>query len=149
VDFKPFEKRQVPDQTVFDHFGQARAQLTIGQRSQGIGIGQHQFRLMEGTDHVLAERMVDRRLAAHRRINLRQQGRRDLDEGHATLKTRRRKPGHVTDDAAAKSQQGRCPLTAGLQQNVKNGGQRLPVLERFAVGQDDLDDFDSSTPQRP
>jgi hypothetical protein len=138
-----------PDQTVFDDFGQARPQFTIGQRIQGIGIGQHQFRLMEGPDHVLAERMIDRCLAAHRRINLRQQSRRDLDEGHAALKTGRRKPvmSPTTPPPRASRvvdrSQRRCSRA------VENRIQRLPVLELFAIGQDDLDDFDSSPPQRP
>jgi hypothetical protein len=50
-----------------------RPQLAIGQRIQGIGISQHELRLVEGADHVLAKRVIDRRLPTNRRIDLREQ----------------------------------------------------------------------------
>src|SRR2546425_995739 len=40
---------------------------------------------MKGADHVLSERVIDRGLAADRRIHLCEQRGRDLNEGHAAL----------------------------------------------------------------
>jgi hypothetical protein len=37
----------------------------VRQRVEGVEIGQHQPGLVEGADHVLAERVIDRGLAAH------------------------------------------------------------------------------------
>ena len=55
--------------------------------------------------------MVDAGLAAHRRIHLRQQRGRNLDEGHAAQIGRGRVAGDVADDAAAQRDQ-RCAAFA-------------------------------------
>jgi hypothetical protein len=50
--------------------------------------------------------MIDRGLAAHRGIDLRQQRGRDLDEGHAALVAGGGKAAHVADHPAAERDQG-------------------------------------------
>ncbi len=105
---------------------------------QRVGIGQHHFGLVERADHVLAERMVDPGLAAHRRIDLRQQRGGNLDEGHAALVARRREPGHVADHPAAQRDQRGLALGALGQQRIENQVQRFPVLVCFAVRQHHL-----------
>jgi hypothetical protein len=56
---------------------------------------------VEGADHVLAQRVVDRRLAADRRIDLRQERRRYLQEGHPALVDRGGKAREIADHSAA------------------------------------------------
>ncbi|MDT4855975.1 hypothetical protein FQZ97_903490 [compost metagenome] len=55
----------VGDGAVLDHLGHARGQFARGQRAQRVDIGDHRVGLVEGADHVLAERVVDAGLAAH------------------------------------------------------------------------------------
>ena len=83
--FQPGKKPRIADQAVFDDLGQTGGEFPRRQRLQDIGIGEDQFRLPEGADHVLAEGVIDPGLAAYRRIDLGEQGGRDLDEGYATL----------------------------------------------------------------
>src|SRR3546814_14152760 len=57
---------------------------------------------MKGSDKILARGHVDRGLAADAAVDLREQGRRDLDEVAAALDDAAREPDEVTDHAAAK-----------------------------------------------
>ena len=79
---------------------QAGAVLAPRQRSQEQGIGDDEARRVEGADEVLAGREVHADLAADRRVDLRQQRRRHLDERDAAQEGRGREARHVADDAA-------------------------------------------------
>jgi hypothetical protein len=79
---EPFEERQIPDQAVLDDFRQPGPQFPVRQRIQRVRIGQHEARLVESADHVLAQRVVDGGLASDRGVHLRQQGRGNLDKRH-------------------------------------------------------------------
>src|SRR3546814_10158799 len=57
---------------------------------------------MKGSDKILARGHVDRGLAADAAVDLREQGRRDLDEVAAALDDAAREPDEVTDHTAAK-----------------------------------------------
>ncbi|MNQ79012.1 hypothetical protein D3C85_939410 [compost metagenome] len=81
--------------------------------------------------------MVDGRLAAHRRIHLREQGRGHLQEAHAAHVNRGREARHVANDAAAQGHQDAAAVQAVGQQGVEDLVQRLPVLKGLAVGQFD------------
>src|SRR3546814_17444589 len=59
--------------------------------------------LMKGSDKILARGHVDRGLAADAAVDLREQGRRDLDEVAAALDDAAREAAEVADHAAAKS----------------------------------------------
>jgi hypothetical protein len=76
----PVQEIRIRDRPVLDDLGQTGRDLALRQRPQRIQVGNHAQRLVEGADHVLAERMVDRRLAADRRVHLRQQRGRHLHE---------------------------------------------------------------------
>jgi hypothetical protein len=95
------------------------------------------LRLVEGADHVLAERVVDRGLAADAGIDLRQQRGRHLDERHAALIRGGGKADHVADDPAAQRDQRRRTLDARAEQCVEDQVERRPVLVRLAVRQHD------------
>src|SRR3546814_2252399 len=64
---------------------------------------QDQRGLMKGADKILARGHVDRGLAADAAVDLREQGRRDLDEVAAALDDAAREADEVADHAAAKS----------------------------------------------
>ena len=85
-----------------------------------VDIGQHQARLVEGADQVLAPRRIDRRLAADRGIHLRQQGRRNLNEVDAAHVERRRQAGQVAHDTAAQGHDHVLAVQPGLKQPVQH-----------------------------
>ncbi len=137
VAFEPSEEVAVADQAVFGHLGVAGAELARAQRVEDAGVGEHQRRLVEGADEVLAERRVDRRLAADAGIDLGEQGRRDLDEAHAAPQARRAEAGEIADDAAAERDDEVAPLDPRLDQRVADPREFGVGLGRFARRADD------------
>ena len=93
---------------------------------------------MEGADEILARRRIDRRLAANRRIDLREQRRRHLDELAAAPQDAGGKAGQVADDTAAERHHRVAALHPQLQQPLGEVFERRPVLGGFAGRQDDL-----------
>ena len=98
---QPVEKGRVADQAVFQHLGPARAQLARRQGGQQFDVGHDQPGLVKRADQILPLRGIDRRLAAHRGIDLGQQGGRDLHEIDPAHVERRRQPREVADHPAA------------------------------------------------
>jgi hypothetical protein len=131
---------RVGDRAMLDHFGEPRGELALRQRRQAADVGKHQPRLVEGADHVLAQRMVDAGLAADRRVHLGQQRGGHLDEVDAPLVDGRRETGHVADHAAAQRHEDCAAVEAMFEQRIEDRVQRPPVLVRLAVGQRHLDD---------
>ena len=74
--------------------------------------------------------MVDRGLAAQRRIDLRDHRGRNLHQRHATHVGRRSKAGQVADHAAAQREHGAAPIEFRRDKRVVNALQRS---ERFAL----------------
>ena len=131
----PGEELGIGDRAVLDDLGQSRRELALGQRVERVEVADHTHRLVERADHVLAQRVVDRGLAADRRVDLRQQRRGHLHEGHAAHVAGRGEAGHVADHAAAQREQHRPAVAGGAQQRVVDALERRGVLEGFAVGQ--------------
>ncbi len=148
IGLQPFEERQVADQSILDDLRQASRQFTCRQRLQGIRIRQHQLRLPEGTDHVFAARVIDTGLAADRRIDLCQQRRRHLNEGHTALVRSGGEAGQVADHTTAQGNDRRATVAALGEQGVEDMTQRLPVLELLAIGQHDLGQGHARSAQR-
>jgi hypothetical protein len=117
------------------------------QAAQGVEIGQHQARLMERPDHVLARRVVDGRLAAHRRIDQRQQGGRHLNEIDATLVDGRGKSGHVADHTAAEGHDQTPAVETRLQQRIEDAVQAVPGLVGFTGRQVTVSSAAASLPR--
>ena len=140
VGFEPFEKGRVAEERVFDDLCETCAQFPHRQCGEGIEIGEHRGRLMESADQILTARMIHAGLAADRRIHLRQQGRRNLDEIDAALIARGGKPRDVAHDATAQRQHTGIATEAVGHQHIENARDVGQRLERFAVGQDALDD---------
>ena len=72
VGFAPGEKLAVADQTDLDDFRVAAAQFARRQRLHQVKIGQHQARLVDQADEILALGGIDRGLTADAGIHLRQ-----------------------------------------------------------------------------
>ena len=134
---EPAEEGLIADQAVFDDLGQTRRQFPRRQGRQAGGVDDHGLGLVEGADHVLAQRVVDAGLAAHRGIDLGQQRGRHLDEVHPALIAGRGEPAHVADHPATKGDEGGLAIMAILQQTVEDQLQGFPVLVRLAIGQHD------------
>ena len=131
------KKSRSPMQPVFHHLGIAGEQLARRQRGERVDIGQHQHRLVERADQVLAVRRVDRGLAADRAVDLRQQRRRHLYEVDAAQQGRGGKAGEVADDAAAERDQRRAALDAERQHVFAERREMREILGRLAGRQDD------------
>ena len=145
---QPIEKGHVGDGPVLDDFGQAGAELARRQGAEHVQIAHHPLWLVKGANHVLAQRVVDGRLATHRRVHLGQQGRGHLHERHAAHVAGRSKARHVAHHAAAKGEQHGLAVAAVRQQGIKNQLQGLPVLVRFAIGELYLMDLRETPRQR-
>ena len=93
--------------------------------------------------------MVDGRLAPHRRIHLRQQGRGHLHKRHTAHIAGGGEAGHVAHHAAAQGEQHGFSVTALCQQGIKNQLQGLPVLDLLAIRESHLMDLREPARQRP
>ena len=132
-----FEQAAARDHSVLDHFVEAGSEFTPGQGLQQERVDDDETRLMEGTDQVLAERMVDPHLAAHRAVHLRQQRRRHVDERDPAQERRGREAGGVPDDPAAHRDDGAAAIGVGANQRVVDLGNGLEVLVALSVRQED------------
>ena len=143
VVLEPGQEAGIANQANLDHLRQPGRQFAVRQCFQCVGIDDDRARLIEGADHVLAERMVDTGLSAHRGIDLRQQRRGHLDKRHPALISRGRKPGHVADHPAAERNQGGLPIASRLEQGAVHPVEHLQGFVDFAVGQDHFDRIES------
>ena len=80
--------------------------------------------------------MIDAGFAANRRINLRQQGRRYLDEGNSPLIGRGRETGQIADHTTAQCDDRGTSVTADSQHCVVYRVDGFPGLVLLAVGED-------------
>ena len=101
--FEPREERRVGNQPVLHDLRIASAELPLRQGIQQAGVGKDECRLMECADKIFAVTRVDAGLAAHRRIDLRQQRCRNLHKVDATPGDGGSEAGEIPDDTAAKS----------------------------------------------
>ncbi len=130
--FEPVEKAAITEHAVFENFGITGAKFAFGQRAQRAQIGQHQRRLVERADQILARRGVDRGLAADRTVDLRQQRGGQLHEAAAALEDRAGKAGQVADHAAAQREDMVAAFDTLIQQPVGQPGETVPALRCFA-----------------
>ena len=143
VGLAPIPERRIVDQPVLGHFGIARQQLATRQAVEHRGIGQHEARLIEGADKVLAVARVDAGLAADRRVDLGQEGRRYLDEIDATQQHRGGKAREIADHAAAQSDQGRLAIRPMVEQLVHQPGKARELLAALACRHGDRRGLDA------
>ncbi len=101
VRFAPVEEARIRDEPVLRDFRVARPHLALREGVEGGGVGDDKARLVEGADQVLAVGGVDPGLAAHRGIDLGEQGGRRLHEAHAPAQGRGGEAREITHDSAA------------------------------------------------
>ena len=122
--------------------------LARRQRIERGGIDQHQRRLVERADQVLARWRIDRGLAADRTVHLRQQRRRHLHETAAALHDRGGEPHQIADHPAAERDDMVAALDAQREQPIDQPGEAVPALGALARGQHDRLDRHAGEPRR-
>ena len=132
IRFEPGEERRIAEQPVFHHLGIARAELARAQGREHGDVGEHQARLVEGADQVLALPGVDAGLAADRGIDLGQQRGRHLHDADAAPQDAGGEAGQVADHAAAKGDDAVAALDAELEQALAERRQHGEALARLA-----------------
>ncbi len=131
------EERGARGHPVFDHFVQSGAELATRQRTEDSGIDQDRGRLIERTDEILPNRMVDADLPADRAVDLREQRRRHVRERYAAQVRRGGEARHVANHAAAERDDGRRPIGVRADERVVNARDGRHLLVAFAVGHED------------
>ena len=122
------KKCSVAEQPVLHHLGIAGAELALRQRVEQRGVGDHQDRLIERADQVLALAGVDRGLAADRGIDLRQQRGRNLHVIDAAAHHRRGKAREIADHAAAERDHEIAALDPGGDQRIADAARSMRKL---------------------
>ncbi len=148
VRLQPDEELGVAEQPVFGDLGIAGAELAQRQRVEQRGVGDHQDRLVEGADQVLALRRVDAGLAADRGIDLGEQRGRHLHEIEAAPHARRREAGKIADDAAAERDHEIAALDARRDDRLADLLEGGVVLRALALRHHDARGFDGRRRQR-
>ncbi len=131
------EVRGIGKQPVLEDLRQPGRQFARGQRLQHIGVRHDDARLVERPDQVLAARMIDAGLAADRRVDLREQRRRHLDDADAAHVDRRGEAREVADHAAAERDHHALAVRAVLDQRIEDARHAVPALGALAVRQPD------------
>ena len=130
--FSHSKNPQIADQPILDHFGEAGGDSRPG-GFESVGVREHDLRLIERADHVLAARMVDSGFAAHRRIDLREErGRGTVNVGHAAQVRSGGKTREIAIRPAANATTAVC-ARSGEPACIEYRVQRLPAPCRFPV----------------
>ena len=132
--FQPAEEVSVCNRAVLDDLGQSCAQLPSGSVSSVSVSMSTTARLVKRTDQVLALWMIDAGLATDRRIDLRKQRCRYLDEGDAAHVAGGRETRDVANDTPAQRDHGRVAIRT-LPTSSSRTMQPLPASLHLAVGQ--------------
>ncbi len=133
---EPGEEACVAEQAVLGGFHVACTKLARGQGGEQAGVGQHQARLVEGADQILALRCVDAGLASDRGVHLCQQCRRHLHEAHAAAHDAGGKAREIADHAAAERDHHAAALQSGLEDALAQRCQRRKALGCLAGRKD-------------
>ena len=118
VRLQPGEEAGIAEQAELRDLRIAGAEVARGKRVEQRGIGDHQDRLMERADQVLAVARIDPGLAADRGIDLRQQRGRHLHDVEAAAQDRGGKAREIADHAAAERDHHVVALDARIEQPV-------------------------------
>ena len=112
------EEVGIEDDAVLDDFREAAAVFTLGERGERGQVDPDAERLMEGADHVLGPRMVDRRLAADGAVDHGQQRGRHHEQRQAAGEGRGHEAREVADDAAADRDDQCAPIGGQVDEGV-------------------------------
>jgi len=107
------EQIRIANDAALDDFVKARAILALRQRSQQVGIDQHDEWLVKAPHQILARDQIHSGLAAYRGVDLRQQRRGNLNQRHAAHENRGEESADVIDDAATEGDHDARTIGAG------------------------------------
>ena len=119
--FQMAENFLVPDDAALDDLRHAGGQLPPGQRTQAIGVRQHQGGLIEAADEVFPLRQVQAGFAAYAAVHLGQQGGGHLDQRDAPQDGPGQKARQVAGNAAAQGHDAVRPGEAVSQHPAAQG----------------------------
>ena len=122
---------------VFDHLVEAGAEFPARQGFEQCRIRRHERGLMERTDQIFPERMIDAHLAADRAVDLSEQCRRHVDQRDAAQVSGRDEAGHVSDDAAPHRDDGCAAIGFELDQRFVGAGSGRELFVLLTVGKED------------
>jgi hypothetical protein len=91
---------------------------------------------MEGPNQVFALGNIDTDLSSDRAVDLREQGRGNMDNWNSPHEGRGSEPGYVPHHTPAERKYPGMTIGASLEQTIVNAGQGGPVLETLAVPND-------------
>ena len=123
-------QRLAREQAGLDDLGHALEALRRRERLEQRGIDDRADRPVERADEVLALRQVDARLAADRRVDLRDEARRHRDPRHAAEIRRGREACGVRRAAAAERDDGARTVESQVLPEPVDRGERLRLLPR-------------------
>ena len=124
------EQLGVADGAGLDDFAQPAEVFAFRQRGQQAGIRHHHARRVEGADQVLAERVVDARLAADAAVHHGQKGGGHVDQGDAPHVAGGHEAAQIADDAAAQGEHHALAVRSHARQP---GEQPRSVAQRLAA----------------
>src|SRR5919106_1648440 len=131
IALKHLQQLDVERQRVLGHLGEAGAVLAIPEGRERGDVGEHGDGLVERADEVLPLRQIDRGFAPHRRVDLRRERRRHLEEGNPPHVGRRDEARKVADGTAAERDDevvAVCLLCRELTMEHRRHRKRLRVL---------------------
>ena len=146
--FEPVEEGGVVDEAVLHDLGIAGPPFAQRQRGERRHVGEHQPRLVEAADQVLAVAAVDAGLAADAAVRLGEKRRRDLDEGDAAQQDARGEAGEVADHPAAECDQHGRSLDSPAEDALQHACQRFEVLAALAGPDHQVGTGEARLPQR-
>ena len=135
--FQTLKQRAVVDAAVLDDLAQARADLACVERLQRVAVHEHQLRLIERAQQVLAARVVDGHFAADGGIDLRKQRGGHLHEVHAAQIGAGGVARDVAHDAAAQRDHQVRAREVRVKERVIEPGELRGALGLLTRGQDD------------
>ena len=135
---EPSEELRVANEAVFDHLGVARQKLPLRQSLKNVHVNDHEPRLVERPDQVLALARVDAGLAAHGAVDLGQQGGWELNHASAPAQDTGGKSGEITHHTAAQRDDAIAAFDPRFQELVEHAFELSESLRALAGGNDDL-----------
>ena len=130
VALEQLEQPLVAERGHLDRLAEGGPPLALGERPQHRDVDDHGHRLVERADQVLALGQVDAGLAADRRVDLGDEGRRDVDDRDPAQVRRREEPGRVAQRAAADRHDRLVAFDAQPRQLARGRPRRRPVAWR-------------------
>src|SRR5581483_3754723 len=101
--FKASKQFRLTDHATFDGLIKARSKLSFWKRGEHLGVNQNRTRLVKGPDQVLPGLEIHACLTANRRVHLRQNGCRDLNDVDPAHVDGGEEPGYIADNPTAQS----------------------------------------------